>query len=208
MKGPLRLALGLAFGLVLPAGAEQVNVVLPGAVTLRSDGLEPRTVSPPVAVSFRHALLDPGHALRISVTAEGEGRILFTTANARGGIGRCGAIGDGLYSTVFESSPSAMAGGFEVVWTLEGPARAGARTLRLRWRLESVPPDAALTSQGRGGERRSGSANPGLERRAPGRARDLRTGADGQPPKPRPEAGRPVPGPQEGAPSRPGHGMP
>lgn len=196
MKGPLRLALVLALGLVLPAGAEQVNVLLPAAVTLRSDGLETRTVSQRVAVSFSHALLEPGHALRISVTAEGEGRILFTTANARGGIGRSGAIGDGLYSTVFESSPAATAGGFEVVWMLEGPARAGVRTLRLRWQIESVPPPgASLTVQGRERQPRSWSADDGLSRRAPGRARDRRREADAPPPTPRPEAERPAPGP-------------
>ena len=97
MSRALLLALALGAGVRLPVCAEQVELVLPDAVTLRQAGLESRAVSTPVSVSFGHARLDPGHTLRIAVTAESpELRILFATTNARGGIGRSGAIGNGL----------------------------------------------------------------------------------------------------------------
>lgn len=209
MIRPLSLAILLRACLCLPASAEQVDVFLPGSVTLRAAGLGWQAVSPPVSVTFRHARLERGHVLRIGVTTDSpEVRISFATRSARGGIGRFGVAGSGLHSTVFESAPSAMAGGFEVVWALEGPARAGAQAVRLRWRIESVPADAAATLQDGGGARRSGRADGELSPRSAGFARDRRRGADGPPPGPLQGAAPPAPAPPEDAPSMPGQGLP
>ncbi|HYU35268.1 MAG TPA: hypothetical protein VEW48_24205 [Thermoanaerobaculia bacterium] len=146
-----------------PVVQEQVSIELPQQIAFDSAAIGGSSdPTRPVVVSFHQAQLLPGRALRLSVLAEGappDCRLLFTTRNARGGIGRAGRAGVDDFSPVFESFPSALSGGFEISWVLEMPGeirRAGRQAMRLRWRIESVAVPESM-------ERRGGSAgNPHL----------------------------------------------
>jgi hypothetical protein len=126
---------------------ERVALDLPASVTFQvTDVLRDATTSPTL-LSFRHALLEPGHRLRIGVRLENargaaSDRISFATARARGGTGFRDRLRASDFTTLFESAPGAPSGSVEILWTLETVGRpdyAGPREITLRWKAESVP---------------------------------------------------------------------
>jgi hypothetical protein len=118
----------------LPSQAqEQVRVQVPDSVIFEILDLEGPAIAAVSRLSFDHVLLAPGNCLRIS-----------------------GPLRPGDYTTVFESSPLALAGSVDLSWTLE-PAgrfdRSGARAVTLRWKVESIPGAAPRMGGGRPIER-------------------------------------------------------
>ena len=129
---------------------EQVRLRVPDSLSFEILDLE----APATAVSrlsFDHVLLAPGNRLRISVRAEADlaAGIRLTATHPRGGVAFGGALHPGDYRVVFESSPSALAGGVDLNWILEPIGRLGSRGVTLRWKVESVPGAAPHTDWGR-----------------------------------------------------------
>lgn len=123
---------------------EQVRVQVPDSVIFEILDLQGPATAAVSRLSFDHVLLAPGNRLRISVRAEADlaARIRFTAANARGGVAFGGPLRPGDYTTVFESSPLALAGSVDLSWTLEPMGRfdrSGSRGVTLRWKVESMP---------------------------------------------------------------------
>jgi hypothetical protein len=158
---------------------EQVQVDLPAQVDLEGAAIG-RVFEPsrPVALSFNQALLGRGRSLRFSVRLEGacaDCRVLFTTGNVRGGIGRSGRVDAAGFVPVFESFSEVLSGGLEVSWMLEtsGEARhAGKRQATLRWRIESVPTPEWMEHGGGAagaGPPSPGAAGPSAGATVPGR---------------------------------------
>jgi hypothetical protein len=150
------LAASQAWGrpLPLPApddrGEDSVTLTLPSGVAFvpeRFGADSPQHAT--TTVSFEHARLRPGDALRISVRAEPRPRrrgpwpeVRFRARAARGGRGFDGALSDLDYTTVLEAAPDEASGSVSIEWTMPGlPPGSLAGTYRffLLWKAEVVP---------------------------------------------------------------------
>lgn len=153
------------------SGEERVDLSLPESLLFRVTDLASGAAPVTATLSFRHILLLPGRALRISVRAEGgeaagaAPEISFTPKRARGGSGFRGRLRSGDYTPVFESAPLAAWGDVEIVWRLESAGRverAGPRAVTLRWKVESVSvPGWPAPAERTGGEGRLGDPGSG-----------------------------------------------
>ena len=162
-----RLACGatfvIAIGAAFTASAqESVTIALPTAVTFSVSDVSSATPADldPVTVQFSGAVLNSGRVLRISVIADsatlaGPGgstmpvsAVSWTVSGAAGGSGTSGSLScssSSSYSRVFQSTQVAVAGSFDMSFTLTavpGTLRAGNHTVRLRWKLESTRPNS------------------------------------------------------------------
>jgi hypothetical protein len=137
------------------AAQEVVDVNAPGSLSFQVSDVGSSTAGTPTTVSYTGAVLVPGRVLRISVKADSAvltppsgaaipvSNISWTASNAQGGVGSAGTLSDTTWGQVFESSPSPIAGGVDLTWTLAAPGagiRAGTHQLTLRWKFESVVP--------------------------------------------------------------------
>jgi hypothetical protein len=127
--------------------AEQVELELPPGVSFMVNTVKagPIAARDPFPLSFRHATLGRGRALRISLVVEKleppGARLSFRPTNPRSGICRAGQLVEGVEVPIFESSPSAVTGGCDLLWTLESPGkllRAGSHKISLHWKLEAI----------------------------------------------------------------------
>ncbi|CAN5861884.1 hypothetical protein BH24ACI5_BH24ACI5_21250 [soil metagenome] len=105
-------------------------------------------------VSFDNAILILGHALRISVKADGDivmpggglipsTTLAWTASNATNGIGMHGSLNKLTYTPVFQGNANATAGGVNLSWTLSAPGgsvTAGTGEATLRWKFEAITP--------------------------------------------------------------------
>ena len=135
---------------------ESVSIALPTTVTFSVSDVSSATLADldPVTVQFSGAVLHPGRVLRISVIADsatlaGPGgstipvsAVSWTVSGAAGGSGTSGSLSSSSsYSRVFQSTQVAVAGAFDMSFTLAavpGTLRAGNHAVRLRWKLEST----------------------------------------------------------------------
>jgi hypothetical protein len=139
------------------AAQESVTVSLPSTVTFTVTTSASVTGTPnPTTVTFASAILLPGRALRLSVKADagnfiGPGgssypasAVSWTVSGTSGGTGSAGTLSSGSYNQVFQSNILTLSGQFNVRWTFSpsagGSDYAGAHSLTLRWRIESVTP--------------------------------------------------------------------
>jgi hypothetical protein len=159
----------IRFGLIVVAGllvssaralaqqSETVSISFPLGVTFNVTNISATTTgSPnPTAVQFSSPNLLGNHVLRISVRADAAdftppsgaikipaSRVSWTTSNASHGIASNGTLSSASYALVFVGQKN-QAGGVDLAWTLAPPPsgiRAGAHTLTIRWKVESVAP--------------------------------------------------------------------
>ena len=153
-------ALVVGIGLADTAVAqESVTISLPATVTFTVSDVSSVTSADidPVTVQFSGAVLNPSRVLRISVIADsstlaGPGgstipvsAVSWTVSGATGGSGTAGTLRSSSYSRVFQSTPQAVAGSFDLSFTLApvpGTLRAGNHTVTVRWKLEAVHKNA------------------------------------------------------------------
>jgi hypothetical protein len=153
---PLKFLAGVVLLLAaLPGGAtpppeEQVELELPPGVSFTVNNMKagPVVARDPFPLSFRHATLGPGRALRISILADKleppGARLSFKATNPRSGTCRSGMLAEGVEVPIFESYGGAVAGGCDLLWTLESagkPVHAGSYRISLRWKLEAMTVD-------------------------------------------------------------------
>ncbi len=133
-----------------PPPEEQVELELPPGVSFTVNNMKsgPIVARDPFPLSFRHATLGSGRALRISILAnklEPSGaRLSFKAMNPRSGTCRSGMLAAGVEVPIFESYSGAVAGGCDFLWTLESvgkPVHAGSYRISLRWKLEAITVD-------------------------------------------------------------------
>ena len=157
----LQIFLSLVFVVTSAASAwaqlESVRVTLPSTVTFTVPTNASVVGTPnPTSVSFSNAILLPGRVLRLSVTADTStfngpggssyvaGAVSWTVSGASGGTGSAGTLSNGSYSQVFQSNTLTFSGGVDMQWTFAplagGADYAGAHSITLRWRIESVSP--------------------------------------------------------------------
>ena len=110
--------------------------------------------SPATSVAFSNALILLGQSVRISVRADSVGftppsgnsipaaNVAWTTSNAQGGVGSNNVLSSSTYRQVFQGAVNGTSGSVDLSWTVTAPGaaiRAGAHSLVLRWKVESVP---------------------------------------------------------------------
>jgi len=138
--------------------SQSVTITLPAAVTFAVTNVGATTVGNPAAtrVSFSGAILSANRAVRIGVRANADftppsagattitaNRVSWTTAGAVNGVGFNGTLSRLSYTDLFEGNENATAGHVDVTWRLAAltlPVRAGAHTLTMRWRIQSINP--------------------------------------------------------------------
>ncbi|MBI1898665.1 MAG: hypothetical protein HYS04_19350 [Acidobacteria bacterium] len=139
------------------AAADTASVLFPSSIYFQVGDVGRNAVGNPnpVMIRFVKAEVAAGRVLRISVRAAAQSlrpasgqpiaaaNISWTASGATGGMGFPGNLRTSTYSTVFQSTPNPSAGGVDLLFTLAGPGgriRAGAHTLSLEWKVESVLP--------------------------------------------------------------------
>lgn len=153
---PAIAALAIASAFFAPSidAADSVKITLPTAVSFAVTNVGNSTVGAPnpSAVSFSALNVLATNVLRISVKADADftppsgtaipaSKISWTTASATNGTGSNGTLSTSAYTQLFQSTLTKKSGSVNVTWTLGAPGsgiRAGAHTLILRWKLESV----------------------------------------------------------------------
>jgi hypothetical protein len=140
---------------VVPVSAELVQISVPAVVsfTVPDVGTSAQGSPNPTTIAFVNAVLLPGHALRISVKAEGNltgpggsiaaSKVSWTTSNVQNGVASNGQLSPGGYRQIFQGQADAMSGGLDVAWTLAalgGAPHAGVYQVTLRWKLEAITP--------------------------------------------------------------------
>lgn len=150
-----------AFALVSAAivsaepAADTVTVSLPTLVLFSVTNVGVSTVSPiPSHVSFSNANLKNNRGVFFAVKADSNfvppsgtaipaSKVSWVTSNPTHGVGTNGTLSTSAYSDVFQADADSITGGFDMTWTLAAPGtplRAGAHSLTLRWKLESIRP--------------------------------------------------------------------
>src|SRR2546423_588911 len=136
--------------------AEDVTITIPGSVSFAvTRVLLSTTGSPnPFVISFTNGS-SIKHHLNISVianavnfTAPSSGRsaipasnVSWTTSNAVNGTGTNGTLSASVYTLLYVSINKPTTGSVGLTWSLAAPGaniHAGAHTLTVRWKLESI----------------------------------------------------------------------
>jgi hypothetical protein len=161
-SGRLRICVTLAVALVLLSSApllaqlETTGVSLPPSLTFFVSDVAMSTVAAESAtrISFSNAILLPLRVLRVSVRADAPSfsppagapidasAVTWTTTNAQNGTGVNGTLSSSSDAIVFQSQMGALSGRVDLNWSLAPvtSVRAGAHSLVLRWKIESVTP--------------------------------------------------------------------
>lgn len=155
IRGPAA-ALVLAIAIVAPVGGfvDSVKITLPAAVTFAVTNVSSNTTgSPnPASVSFTQFSTPSTNVFRISVKADSDfvppsgasipaSNVSWTTSNVSNGTASNGMLSVSAYTQVYQSNSGKKSGGVDMHWLLGAPGaaiRAGAHTLVLRWKLESI----------------------------------------------------------------------
>ena len=154
----IAVAIALASAPILgaPPPGETVTVSLPTLVQFAVTNVSVSTVGSPSPshVSFSGASLKNNHGVHFAIKADSNfvppsgtaipaSKVSWATSNVSHGIGTNGTLSTAAYGDVFQADADSVSGGFDLVWTLAAPGtplRAGAHSLTLRWKLESIKP--------------------------------------------------------------------
>ena len=154
LTGLMVLALGRT-----AAAQETVKVTLPGSVSFSVPNMSNTVTGTPDPTNLRYqqAILLPNRALRVSVKADTStftppststikipaANVSWTTGSATRATGFNGTLSSTAYTVVFQGQTNANNGSIDVTWKLAplpGGVRAGAHSLTMRWKLESIVP--------------------------------------------------------------------
>jgi hypothetical protein len=155
----IAVAIALASAPILgapPPPGEIVTVSLPTLVQFAVTNVGVSTVGTPNPshVSFLGASLKNNKGVHFAIKADSNfvppsgtaipaSKVSWATSNVSHGIGTNGTLSTAAYGDVFQADADSISGGFDIVWTLAAPGtplRAGAHSLTLRWKLESIKP--------------------------------------------------------------------
>ena len=133
---------------------ESVSISLPATVSFTVTDVSVSASAGPSVITFSSAALTTGHALRVSLKADGDltpptgpaipaSNVSWTTSSVTQGVGSNGTLSKTVYNQVYQSQANPTPGGFNLSWTLSAPGtprNAGSHQATLRWKVEAITP--------------------------------------------------------------------